>query len=542
MNEIANKKENKKAVIYCRVSTKEQVEEGNSLVSQEKTCKEYAFKNGYEIAHVFIDGGESAKTQERKELKNLLAYCADKKNKISAVVAYKIDRISRNMDDYSQIRIILKTHGVEIKSTSEHFENTPAGKFMENIIANVAQFDNDVRAERCIGGMREATKEGRYVWMAPVGYNNVRIGGKATIAPDIKMGPLIKRTFELITQTIQPIEVIRKQMVDEGLRNKGGKPLSKSYFYALLRNELYTGWIIKFGERIRGTFDAIISEETFAQVQRILKYKGHKHSQHITDNPDFPLRRFVVNEHGKKLTGSWSKGRSKRYPYYRFGLKGSNYKKDELEKAFICFMNSFALNERLFQSLKKYVKEHLVKAHANESKESDRLKKYVNDLTEKQTKVIEQNHQGIISNATLKVQLAIIEDELFRTHSALAQSSIEEIDYGGILETSKEYLKNPGKTWVDAPIDAKLLLQWFQFPSGCTLKGIFFGTGEVASFFKVKDAIASSNSFIVDSGLKKWNHTEVPSHEQYSNEVSFISQLRKNIVRLSEILEKESKA
>src|ERR1043166_9714807 len=104
----------KRAVIYCRVSTKEQVEEGNSLVTQEKNCREYVSKYGYEVAAIFVEQGESAKTADRTELKKLLSYCAAKKNGINAVIAYKIDRISRNTDDYSQIRIYLKSHGVEI--------------------------------------------------------------------------------------------------------------------------------------------------------------------------------------------------------------------------------------------------------------------------------------------------------------------------------------------------------------------------------------------------------------------------------------------
>ena len=98
----------KKAVIYCRVSTKEQAEEGNSLVTQEKNCKEYALKNGYEIAAIFVEQGESAKTIDRTELKRLMGFCATKKNSINAIIAYKIDRISRNIDDYSQIRIQLR--------------------------------------------------------------------------------------------------------------------------------------------------------------------------------------------------------------------------------------------------------------------------------------------------------------------------------------------------------------------------------------------------------------------------------------------------
>jgi site-specific DNA recombinase len=156
----------KRAVLYVRVSTKEQVDEGNSLNTQEKHCREYALKNGYEVAEVFVEQGESAKTSMRTELQRMLLYCSDKKNKVNAVISYKIDRLSRNTDDYSQLRILLKRYGVEIKSVTEYFENTPAGRFMENIISNVAQFDNDVRAERCAGGMKDAMREGRYVWMA----------------------------------------------------------------------------------------------------------------------------------------------------------------------------------------------------------------------------------------------------------------------------------------------------------------------------------------------------------------------------------------
>ena len=63
--------EKRNAIIYCRVSTKEQVEEGNSLVTQERNCREYAIKNNYNVVQVFIERGESAKTAERTELQKL---------------------------------------------------------------------------------------------------------------------------------------------------------------------------------------------------------------------------------------------------------------------------------------------------------------------------------------------------------------------------------------------------------------------------------------------------------------------------------------
>ncbi len=491
MNAI-NYASHKRAVIYVRVSTKEQVDEGNSLSTQQKICNDYALKHEYEVAETFIEQGESAKTADRTELQKLLAYCADKKHGVNAVIIYKLDRLSRNTDDYSQLRLLLKRYGVEIKSTSEHFENNPVGRFMENTMANIAQFDNDIRSERCAGGMRDAMRDGRYVWMATVGYRNVKIGGRATIEQDEILAPLILRAFELIASNIYPTEEVRKMMTKEGLLNKKGKPFSKGYFYKMLTNELFAGWIIKFGERHRGTFTPIIHDELFNQVQRVLKHKGRKHSAYITDNPDFPLRKFVINESGKKLTGSWSKGRHKRYPFYRFGGNNSNHKRDEFEKEFMAYIDSHGFDDTKLKRLKELVRENLVKATLDQRKEADRLKKYINELTDKQTGIIKKNLDGIIPDNVLKQQLAMIDKELLNANASLAVMPNTETNYEEAVGFLEGYLKTPSGVWKDAKIGVKTKLQWFQFPQGLTFQNNFFGTAEICSFFKAKDAISAS--------------------------------------------------
>ena len=198
----------KRAIIYTRVSSREQVDEGNSLVTQERLCREYALKHNYEIVEVFVEQGESAKTTLRTELQRMLTYCTNRKNKIEAVLTYKLDRIARQSDDYSYIRILLKRYNVEIKSITEYFENTPAGRFMENVIVSVSQFDNDMRAERTKGGMEEAVKEGRFVFLAPYGYDNVGVAGKSNIAPN-SFAPIIRKTFEEVAQYTGTVEDIR---------------------------------------------------------------------------------------------------------------------------------------------------------------------------------------------------------------------------------------------------------------------------------------------------------------------------------------------
>ena len=493
-------------MIYVRVSTKEQVEEGNSLSTQEKICRDYALKNDFEVAEIFIEQGESAKTADRTELQKLLAYCSDKKHGINAVIIYKLDRLSRNTDDYSQLRLLLRRYSVEIKSTSEHFDNNPVGRFLENTMANIAQFDNDIRAERCTGGMKEAMRDGRYVWMAPIGYNNVKPGGRATIAPDEVMGPLMKKAFELIAANVYPTEEVRKMLNREGLLNKKGKSLSKGYFYKMLTNEVYAGWIVKFGERHKGAFEAIVGDELFNQVQRVLKYKGRKHSAYQTDHPDFPLRKFVVNKEGKKLTGSWSRGRYKKYPFYRFGGSDSNFNRDKFEQMFMDYLVRFSFNDDKLKRLRELVKENLVKATQNQRKEADRLKKYIQELTEKQSGIITKNLNGIIPDNVLSQQLALIDRELMDANAALVKLPQADVDYMRALDFLEEYLRNPAKIWRNAKLSVQIKLQWFQFPSGLVFKNNFFGTTEMCKFFKLKMMLDVPKSLQVDLGNHFWNH------------------------------------
>ncbi|MEN9921482.1 MAG: hypothetical protein RLZZ517_460 [Candidatus Parcubacteria bacterium] len=493
----------KKAVIYCRVSTKEQVDEGNSLITQEKACREYAEKNGYEVVQVYIEQGESAKTTDRTELKKMLAFCSNKKNGINAIIVYKIDRLSRNTDDYSQLRILLKKYSVEIKSVTEYFENNPAGRFMENIMANVAQFDNDVRAERCAGGMKNAMREGRYVWMAPVGYDNVKVAGKATIAPNPIMAPLIRQAFEMIAKNIYPTEEVRRKMEDLGLRLRNGKSMCKQYFYNVIKNKTYTGVIEKFGESHKGLFEPIIDEGTFNQVQRVLKYRGKKMTQYKLDNEDFPLRRFVFNENNRKLTGSWSRGRNKKYPFYRFETKGSNYNRDKFEKGFIEYMNDFKLKEEHINKLKTKLREKFGPAVSRQEKDVSKMHLYVQELTERQNSLIKKNLDGIISDHLLKQQLEILEKEIVDTQINLSSKEEVELNIDELFDFCESYLQNPGSVWKLALLDKKQKLQWFQFPQGITFQNGIYGTTQLASVFKTKEAFQPLKSSMVDpTGLE----------------------------------------
>ena len=503
----------KRAVLYCRVSTKEQVDEGNSLVTQERICREYALKNGYDIAQVFIEQGESAKTVHRTELQRLLAYCSLKKNNIHAVIAYKIDRISRNTDDYSHIRLLLKRYGVEIKSTSEFFENTPAGRFMENIIVNVGQFDNDVRTERSMNGMKEAMREGRYVWSAPFGYKNVRIGGKSTIIRDPQTAPIIKQLFYSIAERVGPPSDIRIAMSKNGLVQKNGNPIAKGYFYRILKNPTYCGWIKKFGEVHKGLFEPIISQEQFDQVQRVLGRKIKRFGKYRIENHDFPLRRFVTHpELGTKLTGSWAKGKYKLYPYYRY-LKKGNYSRSLVESKFKEFLNGYALDENEYTDFKRMIRENLIKQTKTERQKANEAKVHIEQLKTERSALIRKNIENIISDTILKEEIFRIETKIYNLNKDLDSDLSIEGDLEEAIVFLEDFLKNPSKIWEEMKFDQKRELQVFVFPRGVTFDGETYRTPEICRLYKAKSEIIPVLSPTVPSEVSPTNNPEIPYQE-----------------------------
>lgn len=489
-------------MIYCRVSTKEQVEEGNSLATQERNCREYAQKHSYEIAQVFIEEGESAKTADRTELQKLLRFCSDKKQNIKVVIIYKIDRLSRNTDDYSQLRILLKRYGIEIKSTSEYFENTPAGRFMENIIANVAQFDNDVRTERSVGGMKDAFREGRYVWMAPVGYRNQKVNGKTTIVQTEKAG-LVKLAFEMMAERKNSINEIRETLTSMGL------PQAKSQFYKMLKNELYIGWINKLGERNKGKYESIISEELFNRVQQVMKKKKMP-ILYKSKHPDFPLRRFISHPNGFKLTGAWSQGRNKRYAYYRYISPGLQWPKFDLEASFLSFMDKYAFNESLLSKLKSEVIYRFSDKSENKVKDMQALSLKKLQLKETQNTLLQKNIKGIISDTLLKEQLVVLDEEIWDIDKVLLHEEEGKVNVQNIHDFISEFLLNPSSTWKKMSLDIKIKLQWFVFPEGVIFDGNKFRTTKLSSIFKLKQFFLPELSPTVPGKGLEPSHLAIP--------------------------------
>jgi DNA invertase Pin-like site-specific DNA recombinase len=121
---------------------------------QEKACREYCEREGYDVAGIFVDEGESAKTIDRPKFKELVGFCRNKKNRVNVVVVNSISRFARDKYSHFTARTLLSRYGalgwrnITLRSVSEPIDDSPTGKLVEGILSTIAQFENDDKAVR----------------------------------------------------------------------------------------------------------------------------------------------------------------------------------------------------------------------------------------------------------------------------------------------------------------------------------------------------------------------------------------------------------
>src|SRR5947208_17004210 len=225
------------AVIYVRVSTKEQTE-NLSLPTQLRACEQYCQREGYEVVERFREEGESAKTADRTELQKLLNFCRTHKGKVHFVIVYNLTRFAREKYDYFALRALLKTPRISLRSVTEPIDDTSTGTLMEGVLAAFAQYDNDVRSERTRAGMRMALEQGRWMFIPPVGYLNAPKWTGKSLMRDPDRAALVTKAFEEFATGRFTKEEVLDAATRSGFRTRSGSIMNPQSFGRMLPNRL----------------------------------------------------------------------------------------------------------------------------------------------------------------------------------------------------------------------------------------------------------------------------------------------------------------
>src|SRR6516164_1592790 len=185
----------RKAVVYARVSSKEQEKEGFSIPAQLKLLKEYAVANGFAVAQEYVDV-ETAKQSGRTAFGEMVAYLNGHPS-VRVMLVEKTDRLYRNLKDWVtvddlEVEIHFPKEGVVLSRESRSSE-----KFMHGIKVLMAKNYIDNLSEEARKGQQEKAEQGIWPTKAPLGYRNITgRDGKKVIAVDTDVALIISKLFE----------------------------------------------------------------------------------------------------------------------------------------------------------------------------------------------------------------------------------------------------------------------------------------------------------------------------------------------------------
>jgi site-specific DNA recombinase len=300
-----------KAVIYARVSSKEQEREGYSIPAQLKLLREYASQKGLEVVETFAEA-ETAKVAGRRAFKRMLAFLAEH-IEVRVVLAEKTDRLYRNFKDYTALDV--EGMGLELHLVKENeilsATSRSHQKFIHGIKVLMAKNYIDNLGEEVVKGLGQKAAEGKWPSCAPIGYHNTR--GPSAIEPDATEGPLVRHAFELAATGNYTLQTLRAELLSLGLRSRRAKRiLSKEEVRRILTNLIYTGDFEWKGEEHKGKHEPLISRELFDRVQDVLGKKVRPRKR----KHDFAFTGLIRCVHcGGAVTAESKKGG--RYTYYR---------------------------------------------------------------------------------------------------------------------------------------------------------------------------------------------------------------------------------
>ena len=224
---------------------------GESIGNQVELCKNYVGnmfgETDVDRCVVFEDEGFSGGNLKRPAFQKMMADV--RKRKFKAIVVYRLDRISRNISDFTGLIDELSKLEVSFVSIREQFDtSTPMGRAMMFIISVFSQLERETIAERIRDNMHELAKTGRWLGgNAPTGFRSeavskVTVDGKTRksfkLVPLPEEAEIPRLIFDLYTQT-DSLTAVETEMLRRRIKTRQGKDFTRFAIKGILQNPVY---------------------------------------------------------------------------------------------------------------------------------------------------------------------------------------------------------------------------------------------------------------------------------------------------------------
>lgn len=418
--------------IYTRVSTIEQAESGYSIDEQERLLLEYCNKNDIEVYKCYSDRGISGKDiKHRPALKELLQDVEE--GKVTDVICWKINRLSRKLSDVLKIVDIFEKNNVTFKSYSEPFAtDTPAGKMQFQMMALIGEFERGTIAQNVKMGMCARAREGKWCGNKVLGYDVVPIENSQNKKRNETKLAINKLEAEVVRFIFNEYasgkgyKSITTNLNKLGYKTKKGNNFSVGSIKDILTNPVYIGkirynlrqnWSEKRRKNINanpivvdGLHDAIIDIKLWDKVQAIMQSKKGKPAR-IYDG-EYPLTGVLkcpkcgAGMVIMRTTNKLADGSKKRIAYYACGAwknKGTavcnsnTIRVDKANEYVFSKISELLTNEKMIKAIVANVNKERANKINPAKKEVEKIDKELEKLDKKKKKIFEAYEDEIIT-------------------------------------------------------------------------------------------------------------------------------------------------
>ncbi len=318
-----------------RVSTEDQSRFGFSLNEQEESLKRLCEWKGYKIYKVYREEGVSAKSMNRPKFQEMIQDMKD--GKINKILVYKLDRLTRSIQDLETICKLLEEYKCDLESECEEINtSTPTGVFFMRMTTILAQLEIERTSERTKFGLMGAAKKGHFSGKAPIGYRKIN---KELVIDEME-SEVVKDIFKSYLSGLS-VCTITKQLNEKNALNRNWRTTTID---RMLSNYIYAG-NYQHRKRIQNeetilledVCPAIIDKYDFELVQR----KKEKNLKNYTRKHTYVYMQKIVCSKCNKIMGG-SSTTSKNKPtqiYYKCNCCNTRINEKKIEQPLMLFLN-----------------------------------------------------------------------------------------------------------------------------------------------------------------------------------------------------------
>ena len=243
---LSSKLSDKKAALYIRVSTLYQIDKDSLPLQRSDLINYCKYALDIDKYEVFEDAGYSAKNTDRPAFQQMMARL--RSGEFSHLLVWKIDRISRNLLDFSEMYVELKKLGVTFVSKNEQFDTSSAmGEAMLKIILVFAELERNMTSERVKAVMISKAKDGQWNGgKVPFGYDWDKESKSFSINENEAMA--VNQIYDLYEKE-QSLLLVSRTLNERGFLTRRGRAWSPTTVSSILNNKFYAGTYIynKYG-------------------------------------------------------------------------------------------------------------------------------------------------------------------------------------------------------------------------------------------------------------------------------------------------------